>query len=84
MKKLPIYNLITNILLYTIAYLIKTFVIWKFTNPFTWIINMPNYNNEDRGLILFAIVFWQVIQVLVIYGILTDLQKKQINKTICN
>lgn len=55
-------------ILYIVVYLVKTFIIWEFTNPFSWIINMPNYDNETRGFIMFGIVFYYCF----LYGILYD------------
>lgn len=53
-----------NVLEYTLVYLVKSFVIWEFTNPFQWIIDIPTYQPDTRGLILFAIALWQGIQIM--------------------
>lgn len=42
-----------QIAIYVIVYFIKTFVEWEFKNPFKWIIDIPTYDNEIRGMILF-------------------------------
>lgn len=52
---------------YTIYYLIKTFVIWKFTNPFDWIINIPNYTNDDRGTIIGGIIIIYTFTTIFVY-----------------
>jgi len=44
-----------NVITYVIAYLIKTFVIWEFTNPLQWIIDIPEYTDIFRGFMLFCI-----------------------------
>jgi hypothetical protein len=64
--KLFLINLSITIILYTIVYLIKSFVIWDLTNPFQWIIDIPKYDAEQRGLGLFAFVIWQGFQIGVI------------------
>lgn len=50
-----------------IAYLIKTFIIWEFTNPFNWIINMPNYDNETRGMIIVFIIMYYGVLYSILY-----------------
>lgn len=46
-KKILTGQLIT-FALYTVVYLVKSFVLWEFTNPFDWIINLPTYLPEVR------------------------------------
>lgn len=36
-------------ILYALVYLIKTFMIWQFENPFKWFIDIPTYTVEERG-----------------------------------
>lgn len=48
-----------NIVLYTVVYLIKTFIIWQIENPFKWIIQIPTYSGEARFGILFFYCFLQ-------------------------
>jgi uncharacterized membrane protein YozB (DUF420 family) len=50
-----------------VVYLIKTFVVWEFTNPFTPIIRMPYYSTEARGFILFFWVFFKAIVIAICY-----------------
>lgn len=64
--KLLILNMIFNITEYTFVYLVKSFCIWNFTNPFQWIIELPNYASEERFVILFFLVAWQVLQIILL------------------
>ncbi len=66
-KKTLFVNFQLNLSIYTIVYLIKTFIIWKFTNPFLWIINIPSYPNEIRAGIIFSILIWQSFQIGILY-----------------
>jgi len=63
MKEVIKLNLMFNITEYTIVYLFKTFIIWEFTNPFNWIINLPSYDGVIRFGILFCILIWQGMQI---------------------
>ncbi len=67
MKKTLKLNFYLNVCEYTIVYLIKSFVIWEFKNPFEWIINLPTYAAQDRFMIFFIIVMWQGMQILFIH-----------------
>lgn len=75
MRKVLLTHWLTNLIIYTFVYLFKTFVIWEFTNPFQWIIDIPKYSLEDRGLLLTGIIMWQSFQFFVIY-----INKKELNK----
>ncbi len=44
------------------VYLVKSFIVWNFTNPFRWIIDIPEYTCSTRALILFYVLFYQVFQ----------------------
>jgi hypothetical protein len=70
--RLLLTNLTFTLLLYTVVYLIKSFVIWEFTNPIQWIIDIPKCSNEDRFLGLCMFAFWQYLQIFVISNILED------------
>jgi hypothetical protein len=65
---------ITNFLIYSFCYLAKTWVIWEFTNPFRWVLDIPVYSNEDRGLIL-AFYFMYLIIHVVVFVVHTDTKK---------
>lgn len=45
-------------LIYAILYLIISFVIWHFRNPFYWILNLKNFSHNERFLILFYLIFY--------------------------
>jgi len=68
--KLPFYQSTTTAILYVLVYLIKSFVIWKFTNPIQWILDMPTYSDEQRLLILFSWMCYTGMSYLLIYQII--------------
>jgi hypothetical protein len=43
-------------ILYAVFYLIKTYMIWQFENPFKWFIDIPTYTVEERGNYLLVFV----------------------------
>jgi hypothetical protein len=53
--------------IYFVVYVAKTFCIWQFTNPFQWIINMPEYTASDRFCILSAAAFYYGTMNVIIY-----------------
>jgi len=53
--------------IYTFSYLYRTFVIWKFTNPFQWIVDLPNSTTDCRIGILFGIIFWYCLITVMVY-----------------
>lgn len=53
MKKLK-QLLLTYISIYSIVYLLISFIIWEFKNPFQWIIDIPKYTFDIRICILFG------------------------------
>jgi len=69
MKKVILYNWLIIALEYTIVYLVKTFIIWEFTNPFQWIIDLPTCTEGMRFMILFYFLAWQIIQPVIIYKV---------------
>lgn len=80
-KKLFLINSITNVCLYTLAYLIKIFYLWQIINPFQWVIDLPKYTPDDRLLGLWIFICWQGLQVCIINGIITPLKKESIQET---
>ena len=66
-KQTLVLNWKINLSLWFFLYVFKTVTIWKFTNPFQWIIDIPTYSNEDRGLGFGIILMWQVLQFSIIY-----------------
>ena len=57
-----------NSSIYIICYAVKTFIIWEFTNPFEWIINMGTYDPSTRGGILLFYVIFNGFAALVIWN----------------
>lgn len=61
MKKLSIllktitYSIVTIIIIYIVIYLIYTFTVWKFDNPFGWILEMGKFTQMSRFAILTSI-----------------------------
>jgi len=60
-KKYLLLNAIVTFTIYTIVYLCKTFIIWDFTNPFKWILDIPYYTEETRMNILFFYICYQIL-----------------------
>lgn len=45
-----------HLITYMSMYLIKTFLVWEFTNPFWWILELPDYSSLTRFIILFYVL----------------------------
>lgn len=75
MKKFIKIFLLANSIIYWSVYLIKSFIIWKFVNPFHWIINIPNYTEEYRGLIFIGVSAYIMVLCVIIWT-LSDNNKK--------
>lgn len=64
MKTLKIMFLF-NLLTYTVVYIVYTYVMWEFKNPFQWIIDIPTYDYERRGMLLFcAFLYYMMLFVM--------------------
>ena len=57
-----------TICLYVISYLIYSFIVFEFNNPFKWIINIPNYDNDVRAIIIGYWILYYVVAYWVIYS----------------
>ncbi len=66
MKKLILLNFVTNVCVYLTVYLLKTLTIWEFTNPFNWMMNIPNWSPENRLMLPFGIFIWQFFQIKIL------------------
>ena len=44
-----------SIIGYAIVYLVISFIIWEFRNPFFWIVNISSYSGMERTAILMVI-----------------------------
>ena len=43
---------IISIITYAFSYFVKTFILFKFTNPFLWILMIPKLTPDGRGALL--------------------------------
>lgn len=53
-------------IVYTIVYILKSFIIWEFTNPIQWIINLPIYDEHTRFIILCFYILYNIVIGLII------------------
>lgn len=67
--------------IYTFIYLCRTFILFEFTNPFQWIVDIPTYTSERRGELLFYFIVYYCTLYIVIYQVYNDLSEKLKNKT---
>ncbi len=63
--------LVFNSIVYWSVYLIKSFVIWKFTNPFQWIVDIPTNTNDER-LGIFSTILLVIIVETAVASIFLD------------
>ena len=61
---------------YFLIWVIRSFVVFEFRNPFSWIVDLPYYGVDHHGAILF---FWMGIMAIKI-TVTYHLMKKEINK----
>jgi energy-coupling factor transporter transmembrane protein EcfT len=54
-------NAITTPSIWSLAYLIKTFVLFRITNPLQWLIDLPTYSPDNRGLIILFYICYQIV-----------------------
>lgn len=66
MKNYLIKHISVSAVLYTIAYLIYSFITWTAINPFKWLIYIDSYSEVIRILILFNIVIFNLIVSMII------------------
>ena len=66
---------VQTIALYIVIYLYSTFVIWKFENPFQWIIDIPTCDDKDRAMILSYFIMYVGISLFVHYQIVKEKTK---------
>jgi len=55
--------------IYLFVYLFYTFVEWRFDNPLEWLIQMPSYDTNKRGLILTGWIMYKIFFVITYLGI---------------
>lgn len=51
-------HLLAILIIYASAYFIYSFIHWELYNPIKWILEIPNYTNEDRASIIVAVVIY--------------------------
>ena len=74
-----------NMVVYIVIYMIRTYVIWEFRNPFEWILNIPDYSYDTRGQLLCGFVVYYFMLVSASQGVIEKLkQKKDERKQIDN
>lgn len=59
---------------YTIVYLCKTFVVFEFTNPFQWVLDISSYDNMQRVNILMSYICWLIFKCMGVF--LAKINKK--------
>ncbi len=47
-----------SLIIYCISYIIKTFILFKLTNPFEWILMIPTLTNDHRAIVLVGLVIY--------------------------
>ena len=58
--RLVLTQIALNVSIFLGIYLIKTFVIWELENPLKWLIDLPKYSADCRGVIIFIYPFLQI------------------------
>lgn len=64
---------------YWLIYIIKTYFIWEFTNPFWWMLQLPK--NSEIRLNVFMITLMLLLFFIIAYHILLD-ENGKINKNL--
>lgn len=59
-KSFMLVHWIATTSIYLLYYTIKTFIIWKFTNPFQWFIDIPSYTPDYRGNIIGFLFIYEI------------------------
>lgn len=62
-------HFIISVILYSIIYLIKSFILFELTNPFWWILSLPQYTSGERAGVLSIIIFFQIFVHILKIGI---------------
>lgn len=57
MRRIKI-QIVISLIIYSVSYLVKTFVLFEFTNPFEWILMIPKLTPWDRGVLLTALAMY--------------------------
>lgn len=67
MKQINKIHIKTNIFIFMLIWLVRTFIYWQIINPFDWIINLPYYTTCERFLIVVSMVLYYGYSRLFIY-----------------
>ena len=70
------FSSVITIALYIVIYIITSFVMWDIKNPFQWIIDIPKYKPEDRGMLLWSYFLYHLFLVM----FFTPFNKKTLNE----
>lgn len=75
MKKLKMFirGQLVTMFIYLIVYLVTSFVIWDFKNPFQWILDLPKADIVMRCGVLIVFVFYYSC----LYITMSDIQKEK-------
>ncbi len=76
LTRVILYNSIISSINYLIVYLIRSFIIWQFNNPFQWIIDIPTEGREYRMVVLFCVTLYYGILSTLVYGAKDELKKE--------
>jgi hypothetical protein len=75
-QRISLNMLITSIICYSIFYLIKIYIVWESEHFFQIFMDLPNINLEERATFLFIWAFFQFVNCIVWFNIITDRIKK--------
>ena len=64
MKEVIRNHILQTLSIWIITYIIWSFITWNFFNPFKWIIDIPSYENNNRGIGLFFWIFYTGISIV--------------------
>jgi len=77
MKSRLVFSFKWKLIIYSIAYLVYSFVTWTFLFPFKWVLQISTYSSMDRFFILIGVISIEII----LFQIYTDVQSyKKTNK----
>lgn len=77
MKKALLLNSLITLSLYSVFYLLRSFIIWKFTNPIWWVLQIPTYSEGERTGIIFGWLMWQGVQLGICYSVISETKEKE-------
>ena len=66
--------------IYTLGYLIKVFVQWRFSNPFQWVVDLPTMTSDQRAEGLLAVFTYFVTVIPISVSINQALKEREQKK----